>query len=201
MQINKKVLQDFYKNKIPPQFKDKKVQDLTAVILTLIAFSLFGIFAISPTLSTIAQLQKQLEDNKFINDQLEKKITNLGILQQKYNFLQDDLQVVYAAIPEKSTIPFFVGQIQNLAQEANVALSGLQTSELELSKTEEGLQEYSSFNFSLEVQGSYENVLDFLSNLANFERIADFDAVSINKNSEKTSEFKLNIKGKAYFKI
>lgn len=201
MQINKKSFQDFYKNKIPPQFKEKKVQDLTAVILTLIAFSLFGIFAISPTLSTIAELQKQLEDNKFINDQLEKKITNLGLLQQKYNLLQDALKIISAAIPEKSTTPFFVGQIQNLAQEADVTLTGLQTLELELSKTEEGLQKYSSFNFSLAVQGPYENVLDFMSNLANFERIADFDAISINKNSEKTSEFKLTVRGKAYFKI
>lgn len=201
MQRNKSFFQDFYKNKIPPQFKEKKVLDLTSVALTLIAFSLFGVFAISPTLSTIAQLQKQLEDNKLVDDRLEKKINNLGILQQKYNLLQNDLQIVYAAIPEKSTTPLFLGQIQNISQETNVALSGLQTSEVELSKTDEGLQKYSSFDFSLEVQGSYENVSDFLNNLANFERIADLDVISINKKAGKTSEFKLNVKGKAYFKI
>lgn len=201
MQINKTVFQDFYKNKIPTQFKEKKVLDLTTLALTLVAFALFGVFAISPTLATIAQLQKQLEDNKLINDQLEKKITNLGILQQKYNLLQNDLKFVYAAIPENSITPLFAGQVQNIAKEDNVVLSGLQTSEVELSKTNEGLQRHSSFNFSLEVQGPYKNVLIFLDDLANFERIVDLDTISINKKSEKTIEFKLNVRGKAYFKI
>jgi hypothetical protein len=45
-----------------PDFKEKKIQAFITIALTLIALSFFAIFAINPTLSTIANLQKQSED-------------------------------------------------------------------------------------------------------------------------------------------
>jgi len=61
-----------------PNFKQEKTQKFTTVILTLIAFAILLIFAINPTLSTIANLQKQLDDAKFIKEKLDQKINDLS---------------------------------------------------------------------------------------------------------------------------
>lgn len=200
---NINIFQNFYRSKyfkVPTQLKGEKTQTVTTLILTLIAFSFLGFFAISPTLSTITELQKQLEDYNFVENQLNQKITNLSILQQKYNLLQKDLPVIMSAIPQNPTAPFLFGQIQNIAKDSNVSLIRIQSSSIELSKQIEGADKYSSFNFSLEVEGSYKNMLIFLSSLSNYERILILDSISVNKNSEKKEGLRLNIRGKTLFK-
>ena len=67
-----------------PDFKEERTRKFTTLVFTLLALSFFGLFAISPTLSTIANLNKQLSDNEFVDSQLQNKINNLYTLQQDY---------------------------------------------------------------------------------------------------------------------
>ena len=134
-----------------PDFKQEKTQKFTTVILTLIAFIILLIFAINPTLSTIANLQKQVEDAKFVKEKLDQKINNLSILQTKYNNLQPDLPIVYNAIPKKSEATQLVGQIQALAQEASLTIVSLQVSDISTSQ----IDNFSSYSFDVSARGDY----------------------------------------------
>lgn len=187
--------------KVLPDFKEKKTQIYTTLILTFIALSFFGIFAISPTLSTIAQLNKKLEDSRFVNAKLEEKIKNLSLLSQQYNLLQEDIKAVETAIPVSSKTPIFIAQIEEIAKLSQVTLLRLNTASVELSNENINLSnanmEFQTFSFFLNIQGSYENINRFISTLINFERITILDSLSLRKND---NIFTLDIAGKAYFK-
>lgn len=194
-----RLLKDRY-SKILPKFKEQKVQAFTTFVLTIISLSIFGIFAINPTLSTITQLQKELEDKKFIDKMLEEKINNLNTLQQKYSLLQEDFRFVMAAIPDYPATTSLIGQIQNLAAESEIKVISFNTSQIDLSKSSTNSEKNLSFNFNLQIEGNYSNLLNFLSSFTNFDRIIGIDNIIMGRASEKNTNLKINISGKAYYK-
>lgn len=115
-----------------PSFKEARMQAFYTLTLSLIAVAICIYFAINPTISTITQLSKELEDNKLIEQKLIEKITNLQTLQQKYNAIQQDLPTLYAALPETPKVPPFQGQLLAITRKANTTISQLQTSKVEL---------------------------------------------------------------------
>src|SRR3989344_8503364 len=88
-----------------PDLKKEKTQKYSSIIFSLISLSFFGLFAINPTLSTIAKLKKELSDAKFVDSELAEKIANLSSLQEKYNIVEQDIPFVLAAVPKNPQIP------------------------------------------------------------------------------------------------
>lgn len=204
MRITKNIFKNFPKGRyleILPAFKEEKTQAFTMLVLTLVSLSFFGFFAINPTLSTIAQLKKQLSDSILVDKKLEEKINNLGILRQKYAALENDIPTALSAVPQTPNTPFLIGQVQAVAQTSNLNITKVQSFQVELNKPKEALENYSSFAFSLEGQGSnYKDISDFLSSIVNFDRIVTVDVLSIDNRSEKDGMLKVSLRGKAYFK-
>ena len=201
----KKLLINRYKDLIP-LFKEEKTQNFTTLVLTLVAFSVFGLFAINPTIATIVNLKKQISDSKFILDKLEEKLINLQILQQKYSLLLNtDIPIIYNAIPQNPTVPLLAGQLQELIIENNLTINRLQFLQVELAVAKNATTlaiistDNGSFAFNLDVVGSPSNITNFISQLVNFDRIVTIDTLSITKDS-KTGENTLSLRGKAYFK-
>jgi Tfp pilus assembly protein PilO len=195
-----KILKELQKNKylqLFPDFKEEKTQKITYVALTLVALSFFGLFAISPTVSTISKLNKELKDNKYVEQQLQKKIMDLSSLQEKYNNLQADLPEVYAAIPTNPSASLLVAQIQSLAKDSGVILNTVQVFSVDSSS---GNKQYSSFNFSLNGNGDYIQISKFVSSLNTMRRITTQNIISITKQSGKENTLSISIKGEAYFK-
>lgn len=184
-----------------PSFKEKKTQQVTTLVLTLVALSFFGLFAINPTISTIAELQKELSDAQDVKTRLEQKIVNLGKLQIQYRTIQTDLPVVLSALPKTPSIPLLTAQLQAIAKSKNVELKNLQIYEVEISPLRAGVNRVSSFNFNTQAVGVYPDLVAFLQTLSDFDRILTFDFISLSKNKDaQTSTLVLTIRARAYFK-
>ncbi len=200
MNKTKSTLSWLYKNKyftLPSYLKEKQAQTITTLIFTFVALSFFGILAISPTLSTIAQLQKQLNDSKNADKQLKQKIENLSLLQTQYNSLKPNIPLVLENLPSAPNVPLLIAQIQALARKSNIVLSSLQTFQVELTKSQNS-DASSSFTFSLAGTGSYTDISSFISLLINFNRIITINGVSISQQGGNTAQ--LSLRGNAYFK-
>lgn len=186
-----------------PDFKQEKTQKFTTIALTLVASIILGLFAINPTLSTIANLQKQLDDNKFVEQKLEEKINNLSILQQKYALVQPDLDAINNAVPRDPQTTVLLGQIQTVAKETNVTVVNLQTFEVDIPPLVVGQQKYSSFDISVTVQGQYSDMANFINELANMQRIIVINYSTFTKttdNNTNASSLRLTVKGTVYYK-
>lgn len=182
-------------------FKNKQTQKFTNIILTLISVSLFGAFAINPTLTTIVKLKKELSDDEFAQNNLEEKIRNLSILQQKYVAIEDDIPYALDAIPDSPQVPYLMAQIQSVAKNANIHLSNLQNLAVELFKQNVPEKKYYQYSFSLSGTGSFENISAFFSKLVNMQRIVSISTFSIDKTADKTGDLRFSLQGLAYYKL
>ena len=201
--INKNLKKSEYEKYLGliPNFKSEKAQKYTTILLSLGASIILGIFAVSPTISTIAGLQRQLEDDRFVEQKLQQKINNLNTLQSQYAVIANDIPLVFSAIPKDSQIPSLLAQIQGLAKESNVSLDSFQTFKVAVSKNDTLNKKYSSYDFGVKVKGDYASLLTFMDKLTNFQRIVTVNNVAMTKASENnTTNLQLNIKGSAYFK-
>lgn len=179
-----------------PALKEERVQKFTKLVLTLIALSFFGLIAINPTLSTIAQLNKELADDTFVDQNLTQKISNLSTLSDKYRSLEPDLPIILMSVPKNPEIPTFAAQIQSVIKSSNLDLISFQTFEVELASTP---KTYSSFSFALATEGTYNDISKFLNLLTSMQRIIAIDNVSLTKKSVGNS-LQLNLKGRTFFR-
>ncbi|HUD04509.1 MAG TPA: type 4a pilus biogenesis protein PilO [Patescibacteria group bacterium] len=178
-----------------PDLKREKAQKYITIVLTLVTSIILGLFAINPTFSTIANLQKQIDDNNFVQQKLQQKINNLSVLQQKYTNIQSDLSVVNDAVPTTTQIPLFVAEIQSITKDTSLTLTSLQTSEVSLLDSSAG--KYSSFDFTLTATGDYKNMPDFLNRITDFQRVVALKDIIL---STGNGALQLSLKGTAFFK-
>lgn len=189
----------FLNKNLLPLFKQKKTQNFTTIALTLITLSFFGLFAINPTITTIARLQKQLSDNQYIDQKLQEKIAALSSLQNQYAQLKADIPVILNALPTKPEAILITALLQGIASQKNITITHLQLFQVELTKIQNEKNMYNSFPFTIEAEGTKDNLTEFLSSLINFQRIASIDNISFGKTKTDTI-IHMSLRGETYFK-
>ncbi|MBI2621137.1 MAG: type 4a pilus biogenesis protein PilO [Candidatus Levybacteria bacterium] len=187
----------YYKD-ILPYLKKEKNQRYFTIILTLGASIFFALFAINPTLSTIAKLRREIEDSRFVEKKLSEKINNLSKLSSEYQKIQADLPFIMDTIPQKPEAPTLVAQIQSIAGDNSVEISKLDLASVKLESQEASVS--SSFSFGLTGNGNYDNLQKFISDLVNMQRIVSVESISISKDTGVDGDLELIINGSAYFK-
>ncbi len=184
---------------IIPGIQEKRTKQFTTLSLTLATIAFFGIFAINPTFGTISDLQKQLDDDNFTHQSLQKKIANLTTLQQVYSDIQDTLPPLYDAIPTSLSIDIFVGQLHTLAGLNNVQLTRVQTLPVDISPQTTSAK-YTTYEFSVEAQGAYADLVKYITNVTNASRLITLQSISMAHIGKVDNTFRMQLRGKTYFK-
>jgi Tfp pilus assembly protein PilO len=185
--------------KLLPKIESENAELFVTLSLTFASLIFFGIFAINPTLTTIVDLKKKVSDAEFVQLQLHNKINSISQLEQQYNILAPDLPVIFDAIPIEPAAPILVGQIQALAKKSNLSLSNIHVYEVQLTSIASNSAAPSSFVFSLDAKGNYENMLLFVSDITNINRIITIESIAIARDT-RTSTLVLSLRGREYFK-
>lgn len=200
---NNKILKNLKTSKyleLLSNLKQEKTQKFTSVALTFIALSFFGLFAINPTISTIAQLRRELDDDQFTQTQLTQKINNLSTLGGEYQQIQNDIPYIMDSLPQDPQISLLAGQLQSVAKDAGVNLLGLQTFQVEVATPKTAQKKYSSFSFSLAAEGDYNSILNLIDSVSNVQRVVSLDIIALNRKADQSGTIQLSLKGTAYFK-
>lgn len=177
-----------------PIFQNEKTQIYLMLSLTFLSMSFLGIFAINPTLVTITELNKKLEDSTYANDALKTKIGNLSSLQNEYISLTNTWPLVDAAVPDDPHVIYVLGQMQAIAKETGVTVTGLQAFEVELTKGKSRNKE-ASFTYSVTVQGEAQNLMQFIKTVSSFDRATTIEGIDYS-NDPKT---KATIRARSFF--
>lgn len=201
--VIKSVKKDKYQKYIEliPELKSEKNEKMVMIILTILAFIVLGVFAVKPTISTIVSLQKQLEDSRFYDSKLQEKIDNLAKLDKQYSTIQNDLPLVYDAIPKTSQIATLAASIKTISDSSNVSIKNLQIQNVAIDNKTVATKKYSSFDYNISSEGNYQNLMTLADNLINFQRILTINSVSIVKSTVLTeTTLQININGNSFFK-
>jgi len=186
----------YYKDLVPV-IKKENNQKYFLIILSLAASIFFFIFAINPTLSTIAKLKKQITDATFVEQQLSQKINNISQLSQEYQLIQPDLPLIFDAVPKEPQVPTLVGQIQSLGSQSSVQLTNIEVLPVNLTSSVSTVS--SSLSFNISGISSFENMQNFIDNLIVSQRVISVSSIQASK-SEEGENFDFIIKGSAYYK-
>ncbi|MGH7202851.1 MAG: type 4a pilus biogenesis protein PilO [Candidatus Levyibacteriota bacterium] len=184
--------------KVLPSMQQENTHLFVMLALTFVALCVFGIFAINPTLSTIADLEKQVADNKQVDQQLTTKLNNLSILQQHYSQMGNDLTNIYNAIPQNANVPLLSAQVEALAKKHTLTITTYRVAEVQIASAKK-VTKTRSFIFTLQAQGNYNDMLKFSSELANISRVITIENMEIGRDS-KTYDLVLTLRGRQYFK-
>lgn len=184
--------------KLLPKIQEEPTHSFVTLALTFGALIFFGIFAINPTLSTIADLQKQLSDDQQVEEQLKTKIDNLSSLQTQYNQLSSSLTNIYDAVPDNPDAALLSAQIAAVAQKHTLTITNYRVAEVELASNKKNFRTQ-SFIFNLQAQGNYSDMLAFSTELGKINRLITIESIEIGKDSQ-TGNLLLTVRGRQYFK-
>jgi len=183
-------------------YKKKQARVYTEIVLSLLTISFFLIFAIKPTLATIAGLMKTIQDQKLVSETLAEKINALRQAQNEYNLITGDTYLVDEALPKDTQISLLVRQLEALARRSGITIETIRFDQVNLkgppSPTKE--KELSpSVNFSFAATGEYQNLKLFLTSLSSLRRITLVKSFAFKSGKTEIQSLTLTLNGQAYF--
>lgn len=125
-----------YYQSVEPVFLSPKNRAYTTIIFSFLAVSLFGWYAIKPTVQTILYLRREIKDKTQVNQKMEEKINALIEGQANYEAVQEQISYIGQALPNNPEIVSIVRQLKNLTNLSQASLSAIQTSNLPITEPE-----------------------------------------------------------------
>lgn len=148
------------------------------IFLTLIAISLFGLFAIRPTLITIGKL---LQDNKTKQDTLavmNQKLKNLTAARDLYTKEGDKIKLIDEAIPSEPKPDNLALQVEELSKQDVVSVIHMSIDDTKiLGKVDDPSKQ--DLNFTLSLYGYYNDLTKFARDLEKMRRPIHYDSLTI----------------------
>ncbi len=217
-----------YYQKLTELAKKPNARNYVTAIFTLLSVSLFGWYAIRPTLQTILFLRREIRDLTKVNDQMEQKIATLIEAQNALQAVQQDLPLVAQALPQSPEVLNIVLQLRNLAQSSGASIAAIQVSQTPLApktpsdsstsqtpsqgtagapvaavkRTERTV---TAVPISVTLGGNYETTRSFLTGILSLRRMLTIDQVNITPDKDSATgqttgtTLRLVIKLNAYY--
>lgn len=183
---------------------EEKAKEYAMLVFTVLALSFFGLFAINPTIGTIVELRKKLEDSTLVQQRLTEKIAAMTSLQEQFTLIQPSLGAVYDALPDKPQAPKLLGQLQALAEKNNVRVIALKTLPVPFKPDPKASKQTTDkgdlyYTFSVDIVGSYDDLQRFLFALTKFDRIVNITSVTVSRETGTESDTHMIVAGNVFY--
>lgn len=207
-----------YASKLEGLSKEPVTQATLVLIFSLLTVSFFAIFAIKPTLVTIAELIRTIKDKKTVSYQLQDKIEALSTAQINYEKIKPHLTKIEKLMPQEVLFLRLVSEINLLAWENQVVLEsgkfgdfilirkgGELIIEREKEESEEATasaseNKLSELVFTLNVGGEYKNLKEFVKSLNKIDRLVVIEGITFDTGEEeKGTSLVIDLKVRAFY--
>lgn len=160
-------------------YQKPTVKVSSALLLTLFTIIFFAAFAIRPTLVTVAELVKKIEDQRQVLNEMKKKSAALASAQQEYMAVQAKLPLLNAAIPSGEEIPELIRIFEGTAAFHQLVLESFTVGDITYASADTphppGQQ---TRTITLTVTGDYATIDSFIKDLQRLPRLATLESVT-----------------------
>jgi Tfp pilus assembly protein PilO len=174
------------------QFYNRPVAQVSLeLFLSIVAVMFFAVFAIRPTLVTISDLIKEIDDKKALSEKMSQKIASLATIQTQYLSLGDRINVLDEAIPAKPKFEEALRIIERLASDRKLIINSIQVNEVPPAQEEDvpfSQKERKNLPVSVSVTGDYNTIRNFTEDLKNYRRALIVDSIMFSVNEEKNQK-------------
>lgn len=181
-----------YYHSLEPLLGKPKSRAYTTIIFSFLTISLFGWYAIRPTIQTILFLQREIRDKTEINKKMEDKIAALIEAQAYYQEVEPLLPLVDQALPAIPDAVPLIMQLRNLASLSGTLITAVQLPTVPLTSQEQGpgagkpvvkpagtASKQQLYDLSIVVRGAYSNIHTFLIGITTLRRIVSIDGFTV----------------------
>ena len=158
------------------------------LILSIITIGFFALVAIKPTLETMSNLLKEIEEKRDVDQRLAQKISALATAQRELNQKGEAAKVLDRSVPTTPQFTFLLKKLEKLAAENNLTFVSLVSSAAPPERTPHSGIELESIPLILSFSGEYNNIRTFILALTNIDRLISIDDVDIVPPSEKEAK-------------
>lgn len=185
------------------------------LLLSLATIAIFILFAIKPTLTTIANLSSEISAKQEIVTGLDQKIAALGQAQQLVEQHSSQIAILNESIPSTPEVTNYIKQIEGLAQNHSLLVETMETNSVSLIGPPIDSSQTSSANqneippsplpdgaspipVNFSISGQYSDLISFLADVENLRRPTAIDSIAINsiETINQTGTIQLTIKGR-----
>lgn len=119
----------YFMNMIGRYQEKADIRAYIEILLSLATVSIFAIFALRPTLLTIAGLIKEIDSKKQTLEEMQSKIDNLTSAQILYDKERNRINMLRVSIPDKPYPEVYARQIEGLSEKHNTEILELTAEE------------------------------------------------------------------------
>lgn len=148
------------------------------IFLTLITISLFGIFAIRPTMITIGRLLQEIKLKESTLATMNKKIADLNAAKDLYTKESEKIKLIEEAIPRSPQPDLIALQIEGLARENNVNIKNLGIEDTKILGTPTP-EDDGVLTLTLNLSGEYQGLISFAKGMEDLRRPIMYDGLSL----------------------
>lgn len=173
-------------------YRKPVTQVSTALLLTVFTVTFFLFFAILPTLETISELIRKIQDQEQVLVDLNKKSTALSAVQNEYALVSPELPRIYQAVPENRQVDELLLMIESIAAQNNLPINSLQVGEYTIGgKSKETSDEY-DVTINISLKAPYIILNQFLKDLETIPRIVVIDSLRFSPDETETRTTSIN---------
>lgn len=199
----------YYSPYLGTLLKSKKTKAYSLAILSILTISFFGFFAIRPTVKTITELQRKIEDSKKVDEALQQKINSLISAQEGYQLVKNFVPAINEALPTEPDIARILQQIEQLTNDNGATFSAFEigsvnynpqnlTKNSEITPSIAGAKE-TSIEISTKISGNYSQLSTLLDRLLKSRRTINADSLEYTINTGQSPELKLILELNGYY--
>lgn len=191
-----------YYTYIKPVAQNKFIRSFAPYIFSLLTIIFLVIFAIKPTISTILNLQKSIDENKQVLKQLNDKADSLTLGKRNLQALgPETLNKINTLLPSQANVTTIITSLQKVPLGNQASISALQVQPVNLIDNTIDIQKarlnLAEVEFTYNVQSSFQGLLATLQNLSKSPRLININNIVLSKQID--NPMVLSITGKAYF--
>lgn len=158
------------------------------LFLSVGAVIFFAVFAIRPTLVTMSDLVKEIEDKRDLDQKLTQKIASLSTAQTSYLEVQDRLLLLVQTLPSTPDLIHALKIIEKTAVNQGVLIDNMSMSEVP-KEISTGISfsklKKNAFSLSMTLSGDYEHIRDFIQALISYRRLFITDTIIFSTSDER----------------
>jgi Tfp pilus assembly protein PilO len=176
-------LLDFYRKPV--------AQVSLELFFSVIAVIFFTIFAIQPTLVTMSDLVKELDEKREVDQQLSQKIAALSTAQTTYLQVVNQIPLLYQSLPLRPKLAESLLLIEKTASDRLLVIDNISVRQVP-PEVDADLSQSSSKRSTLPVivsmTGSYPDISLFLQDLTNLRRLFTIESVTFNRTDDRGND-------------
>ena len=172
---------DYFLDIVSLYQKKQNIKTFIELILTLVAVTVFSVFALKPTAIAIGELVNQIKAREELVVQMDAKIKNIQIAQANVQTNKDKLALLDTALPIGPSPQDLIRQLEGVLGTSNTSIIGISLSDIQIVGINKNIVsgETPAVEFSFSISGQYQNIVKLLNSIENTRRPNILSSVTI----------------------